>query len=52
VGRLGNQLVFDSVLAALVLLVTTTLSIYKPAGVTPYGWRKQRERAAGIARTE
>lgn len=27
----------------LVLLVTTTLSIYKPRGLTPYGWRKQHE---------
>jgi hypothetical protein len=27
----------------LVLLVTTTLSVYKPRGMTPYGWRKQRE---------
>ena len=27
----------------LVLLVTTTLSVYKPRGLTPYGWRKQRE---------
>ena len=28
----------------LVLLVTTTLSVYKPRGLTPYGWRKQRAR--------
>jgi hypothetical protein len=27
----------------LVLLVTTTLSVYKPQGMTPYGWRKQQE---------
>ena len=27
----------------LVLLATTTLSVYKPRGLTPYGWRKQRE---------
>ena len=25
----------------LVLLVTTMLSVYKPRGLTPYGWRKQ-----------
>jgi uncharacterized membrane protein len=25
-----------------ILLVTTILSVYKPRGVTPYGWRKQR----------
>lgn len=27
----------------LALLVTTTLSVYKPQGMTRYGWRKQRE---------
>ena len=27
----------------LVLLVTTTLSVYKPRGMTRYGWRKQHE---------
>lgn len=27
----------------LVLLVTTTLSVYKPRGMTGYGWRKQHE---------
>ena len=29
-----------------VLLVTTVLSVFKPRGVTPYGWRKQREERA------
>lgn len=28
----------------LVLLVTTTLSVYKPRGLTRYGWRKQQEK--------
>lgn len=28
----------------LVLLVVTVLNVYKPRGMTPYGWRKQRER--------
>lgn len=27
----------------LVLLVLTAVSLYKPRGVTPYGWRKRRE---------
>jgi hypothetical protein len=27
-----------------VLLVTTTLSVYKPRGMTLYGWRKKHER--------
>ena len=35
--------VLHAALALLVLLVTTTLAIYKPRGMTPYGWRKQRE---------
>jgi hypothetical protein len=30
-------------LALLVLLVATTLSVYKPRGLTPYGWRQQRD---------
>lgn len=29
-------------LGMLLLLVAATLSVYKPRGVTPYGWRKQR----------
>jgi hypothetical protein len=24
--------------------VATVLAVYKPRGLTPYGWRKQRER--------
>jgi len=30
-------------LALLLLLVATVLAVYKPRGLTPYGWRKQRE---------
>ena len=33
-------------LGVLVLLTTTTLAIFKPRGVTRYGWRKQREMRA------
>ncbi|HEX6042280.1 hypothetical protein [Longimicrobium sp.] len=29
--------------ALLVLLVATVLAVYKPRGVTPYGWRRQQE---------
>jgi hypothetical protein len=29
-------------LALLVLLVTTVLGVYKPRGMTRYGWRKQQ----------
>jgi len=31
----------------LVLVVTTVLSVYKPRGLTPYGWRKQHEQHVG-----
>ena len=40
------RLVFDASLAVLVLLATTTLSVYKPWGRTPYGERKYREERA------
>jgi hypothetical protein len=33
-------------LALLLLLVATVLAVYKPRGMTPYGWRKQHERRA------
>lgn len=38
------QLVIVASAAILALLVATTLSMYKPRGVTPYGWRKQNEK--------
>jgi hypothetical protein len=37
------QLTVASGAAVLVLIVATALSVYKPRGVTPYGWRKQQE---------
>lgn len=40
-GKLRVQLVADSGAALLALLVTTTLSVYKPQGLTPYGQRKR-----------
>jgi hypothetical protein len=44
------QLAVDAAAAIGALLVTTVLSIYKPRGLTPYGWRKQREqRVSGRA---
>jgi hypothetical protein len=39
---LRNQLVAAAAVALLVLLVLTALSIYKPRGMTRYGWRRQR----------
>jgi hypothetical protein len=40
------QLVVAAGAGLLVLLVATTLAVYKPRGMTPYGWRKQHERRA------
>jgi hypothetical protein len=39
------QLVGDAVAAIVLLLVATTLSVYKPWGMTKYGRRKQQERS-------
>ena len=41
------QLVADAGAALLALLVATTLSVYKPRGMTPYGWRKYHEQRTG-----
>jgi len=35
--------VVASAAALLALLVATTLAVYKPRGMTRYGWRKQHE---------
>ena len=35
--------VLHAAAALLLLLVAATLSVYKPRGMTRYGWRKQRE---------
>lgn len=40
------QMLGDAVAAVVLLVVTVGLSVYKPRGVTPYGWRKQREEKA------
>jgi hypothetical protein len=37
------QMVVASAAALLALLVTTVLAVYKPRGMTSYGWRKQYE---------
>ena len=39
----GGDLLHPSV-GLLVLLLITVLNVYKPQGVTPYGWRRQREK--------
>lgn len=47
-GALRLQLVVDAGAALVALLVTTTLSVYKPRGVTRYGRRKEDPRAAVV----
>ena len=44
------QLVGDASAAMFVLLITTTLSVYKPWGMTPYGIRRQLEATEGTRR--
>jgi hypothetical protein len=41
-GGLRSELLHAGV-GLLVLLVIQALNVYKPQGMTPYGWRKQRE---------
>ena len=41
------QLVADAGAALVALLVAATLSVYKPRGLTPYGWRKQHQHLQG-----
>jgi hypothetical protein len=43
---LRRSLRFHAAGGLLVLLVTTTMSVYKPRGMTRYGWRKQHEQRA------
>jgi hypothetical protein len=45
------QLVADAGAALLVLLVATTLAVYKPRGITPYGARKQSEQGDSSSST-
>ena len=46
VGSLHGDL-FHSIGGLLVLLVPLVLNLYKPRGLTRYGWRKQQEQRAG-----
>jgi hypothetical protein len=45
---LGGDL-FHPGAGLLLLLAVTVLNVYKPAGLTPYGWRKQREQRRLLA---
>src|SRR5262245_52622746 len=46
------QLVADASYAVVALLVATTLSVYKPRGLPPYGWRKQHEQRRALQRSK
>jgi hypothetical protein len=43
IRALGTSPRFHAILAVVLLLVATVLAVYKPRGMTPYGWRKQQE---------
>lgn len=43
IGSMQFQLVVDAGAAIAALLVNVILSIFKPQGMTAYGWRKSRE---------
>ena len=47
-GGLGGDLVHAGG-GLLVLLIITVLTVYKPRGMTPYGWRKRHERSKVVA---
>ena len=47
VRAMGGDLFHPSV-GLLVLAAVMVLNVYKPAGLTPYGWRKQQERRASL----
>ena len=49
-SRLQVRLLIDASLAAMVLLLATALSIYKPGGLTAYGLRKQEQVARQVGR--
>ncbi len=47
--RVQIQMIAASGAALIVLLVATGLAVYKPRGMTPYGWRKQYEERISLS---
>ncbi|MGH8927059.1 MAG: hypothetical protein ACRDWH_01815, partial [Acidimicrobiia bacterium] len=45
--RASGSTLVHSIGGLMVLVVILVLNVYKPQGMTRYGWRKQREREAG-----
>ena len=50
-GGLGGDLLHPG-LGLVVLLVITVLNVYKPRGMTPYGWRKRHGQRRALQRTK
>ena len=50
--RMQIQMVIASIAALVALLVATALGVYKPRGMTQYGWRKQYEERTVSPNTE
>ena len=48
-GALGGDL-FHPAIGLVILLVVQVLNIYKPAGMTRYGWRKQQRQRSVLVR--
>ena len=46
------QMIIAAAAAVLALLPATTLAVYKPRGLTPYGLRRQRERRTLLRRVD
>ena len=45
--EIKKQLLVDSIAAIVALLLITVLGVYKPRGLTRYGWRKRHDGEAG-----
>jgi len=45
------QLLVDAAAALCVLLAATALAVYKPRGLTRYGWRRQQESRGPVAQS-
>ena len=43
---------FHGGIGLLILIAIQVMNIYKPRGLTPYGWRKQNENASSRANLE
>ncbi len=51
-ARLGGGDLLHPGLGLVVLLVVLVLNVYKPRGLTPYGWRQERRRRGASGRSE